>query len=110
MDRRLHLVEGIREIIRSHPTTRKDYFHVVFHDSGAHSLDVLVYFFLAVPDWAAELVERQKVLLQIMGLAEELGVRFAFPTRTLHVESLPDAGEADETAQAGQLPRLESQG
>ena len=50
MDRRLHLVEGIREIIRSHPTTRKDYFHVVVHDSGAHSLDVLVYFFLAVPD------------------------------------------------------------
>jgi len=103
-------VEGIREIIRSHPTTRKDYFHVVFHDFGAHSLDVLVYFFLAVPDWAAELVERQKVLLRIMGLAEELGVRFAFPTRTLHVESLPDAGEADETAHAGQLPRLESRG
>ena len=42
--------EKIREIIRSHPTTRKDYFHVVVHDSGAHSLDVLVYFFLAVPD------------------------------------------------------------
>ena len=50
VDRRLHLAEKIREIIRSHPTTRKDYFHVVVHDSGAHSLDVLVYFFLAVPD------------------------------------------------------------
>ena len=31
---------------------------VLLHGFGAHSLDVLVYFFLAVSDWAAELVER----------------------------------------------------
>ena len=85
-------VEGIKDIIRNHPTTRKDYFHVVFNDFGAHSLDILVYFFLLAPDWSRELVERQKVLLQIVRLAEELGVRFAFPTQTLHVESVPEDG------------------
>ncbi len=83
-------VEGIKEIIRTHPTTRKDYFHVVFNDFGAHSLDILLYFFIVAPDWSEELVERQKVLLEIVRLAERMGVRFAFPTRTLHVESLPD--------------------
>ncbi len=56
-------VEGIKDIIRAHPHTRKDCFHVVFHDFCAHSLDILLYFFLKVPDWSIELVERQNVLL-----------------------------------------------
>jgi MscS family membrane protein len=83
-------IEGIKEIIRTHPTTRKDYFHVVFHDFGAHSLDILVYFFIVAPDWSVELVERQKLLLEVVRLAEHLGVNFAFPTQTVHVESLPE--------------------
>jgi len=92
-------VEGIKEILRTHPTTRKDYFHVVFHDFGAHSLDILLYFFIVAPDWSVELVERQKVLLEVVRLAERLDVSFAFPTQTLHVESLPDAaGDAVESA------------
>ena len=40
-----------------------------------------------MPDYAAELREREDVLLKIMDLAKELGVEFAFPTRTLHVET-----------------------
>ncbi len=82
-------VDGIKEIIRTHPATRKDYFHVVLNDFGSHSLDVLVYFFIVAPDWSTELEERQAILLEIVRLAERLGVRFAFPTQTLHVESLP---------------------
>ena len=81
-------VNGIKELIKAHPDTRKDFFHVVLNDFGEHSLDVLVYFFLKVPDWSAELVQRQQVLLEIMHLAEDLGVRFAFPTETVHIESI----------------------
>jgi MscS family membrane protein len=82
-------VEGIKEIILAHPDTRKDYFHVVFNDFGAHSLDILVYFFLKVPDWAVELAARERIFIDIIRLAERLNVNFAFPTRTLHVDSLP---------------------
>jgi len=82
-------VEGIKSIIESHEHTRKDYFHVVFHDFGASSLNILVYFFLKVPDWSAELVERQRIFIEIMKLAENLGIRFAFPTQTLHLETMP---------------------
>jgi MscS family membrane protein len=81
--------EGIKNIINANPHTRKDYFHVVFNDFGAFSLDIMVYFFLKVPDWSNELVERQNVLLEIIRLAEELEIEFAFPTQTLHVMDLP---------------------
>ncbi|MGR9087793.1 MAG: mechanosensitive ion channel family protein, partial [Gammaproteobacteria bacterium] len=81
-------VEGIKSIIRNHEYTRKDYFHVVFNDFGEHSLDILVYFFLGVPDWSSELVERQRIFIEIIKLAETSGIRFAFPTQTVHVESM----------------------
>lgn len=83
--------EGVREIIRLHPYTRKDYFHVWLNRFGASSLDVLIYMFHDTPDWATELRERQRFMLDIMRLAERMGVEFAFPTQTLH---LADGGLA----------------
>ena len=78
-------LEGVKNIIRANPYTRKDYFHVVFNEYGPSSLNILVYFFLKVPNWSEELVERQNVLLEILRLAAELGVEFAFPTETVHL-------------------------
>ena len=83
------LLEGIKRIIQTNPTTRKDYFHVVLHDFGTASLDIMLYFFVKVPDWSAELVERQRVLLETIRLADALGVEFAFPTQTLQIETFP---------------------
>jgi len=76
---------GIREIIRLHPYTRKDYYHVWLNGWGASSLDVLVYMFHECPDWATELRERHRFMLDVMRLADRLGVSFAFPTQTLHL-------------------------
>ena len=90
-------LEGIRNIIEANPHTRKDYYHIVFNEYGDFCLQVMLYCFLKVPDWAAELVERQNIYLEILRLAEKIGVEFAFPTQTLHVDSLPD-GETDQTA------------
>ncbi|MEM9400532.1 MAG: mechanosensitive ion channel family protein, partial [Verrucomicrobiota bacterium] len=83
-------LEGIKNIIKANKYTRKDYFHVVFSDFGASSLDILLYFFLIVPDWSQELVQRQNVYLEIIRLANELGVDFAFPTQSLHIETFPE--------------------
>ncbi|MGR8998811.1 MAG: mechanosensitive ion channel family protein [Gammaproteobacteria bacterium] len=83
-------VEGIKQILETHPHTRKDNIQVFFYEFGSNSLDILLNFFLKVPDRAAELNERQRILLDILCLAEKKDVRFAFPTRTLHIESLPE--------------------
>ncbi|MGF1638612.1 MAG: mechanosensitive ion channel family protein [Cyclobacteriaceae bacterium] len=83
-------VDGLRKIVESHPDTRKDVFHIYFNDMGAFSLNIMFYIFFAVPTWGEELRCRHEILLQIMKLAESLGVQFAFPTQTLHMESFPE--------------------
>jgi MscS family membrane protein len=86
--------EGVREIIRRGLYTRKDYFHVYLNQFNASSIDVMLYCFVEVPDWSVELQARHRLFVDIMRLAERLGVQFAFPTRTLHLfnEEQPEGG------------------
>ncbi|MBF0587857.1 MAG: mechanosensitive ion channel family protein [Magnetococcales bacterium] len=92
--------EGVRELIRLHPYTRKDYYHVYFNGFGASSLDVLLYMFLETPDWPTELRERHLLFLDILRLAERLGVEFAFPTQTLWMASDPTPAPDATTTQS----------
>jgi MscS family membrane protein len=86
--------EGVRELIRNHPYTRKDYYQVWCNEFGASSLDVMLYMFFEVPDWNTELRERERLFLDIVRLADALGVSFAFPTQTLHVFPGSEPGPA----------------
>ena len=63
---------------------------MIFKEYGPSSLDIMLYYFLDVPDWSEELVQKQNIYLEIFRLAEELKIDFAFPTQTLHVESFPE--------------------
>jgi MscS family membrane protein len=47
----------------------------------------MVYFFFKVGSWSDELRERHNVFLEILRLAQDLGIEFAFPTQTLHLAS-----------------------
>ncbi|MDD7985906.1 mechanosensitive ion channel family protein [Lentisphaera marina] len=87
--------EGIREVIRQHPATRKDYYHVYLNQFNSSSLDILLYCFLDVSDWAIELRERQRLFLDIIRLANRLGVSFAFPTQSLHMVKPEDLYEPE---------------
>ena len=82
-------VEALRELIAAHPHTRHDNYHVCLEEFGDSGLQILLYFYLDVPDWATELRQREDVLLRVMECAERLGVKFAFPTRTIHIDSAP---------------------
>jgi len=83
-------IDGLKRIIEKHPDTRKDYYHVYLNDLGDSSLNIMFYIFFEVPDWGEELRARHEVLLDILKLAKKLGINFAFPTRTLHVENFPE--------------------
>ena len=104
--------EGIRELIRLHPYARKDYYQVWLHQFGPSSLDVLVYMFYEAPDWTTELRERQRLMLDIIRLADLLGVEFAFPTETLHLyQESSDAKRSPAAAPAaGDDERAEREG
>lgn len=83
-------VEGLRKIVVNHPYTRKDYYHVYLNDMASHSLNIMFYIFFKVPGWPDELRCRHEILIEIIRLAEELGVNFAFPTQTLQMETFPE--------------------
>jgi MscS family membrane protein len=42
--------------------------------------------YLDVPSYDDELASKHKILLQLIELAEEMNVSFAFPTQTLHLK------------------------
>ncbi len=90
--------EGVRELIRLHPYTRKDYYHVYFNKFAASSLDVLLYCFLQTPDWSTELRERHRLFIDILRLAQRLGVQFAFPTQTVWLERSREAAREEAFA------------
>ena len=81
-------VDGVRKIIADHPHTVKEKgrTHVYFNAYSASSLDILVWCFFDVPEWSDELVAREELNLSFLRLADELGVSYAFPTRTVHIE------------------------
>ena len=82
-------VEGLKQIIESNSHTRKDYYQCYFSAYGAHSLQILMNFFLKVPDWDTELLQKQNIFLEILRLAKKLEVDFAFPTQTLDLLNIP---------------------
>lgn len=82
-------VKGLNRIVKDHPKTNDEKYEIHFNDLGAHSLDILFYIFFEAATWTEELKFRQEILLDILKLAEHLGVEFAYPTQTLHVENMP---------------------
>ena len=82
-------VNGLRQIVEDHPKTWKDNYHVYFNEMSSSSLNIMFYIFFNVPTWGEELHCRHEILMSIMKLGNELGVNFAFPTQTLHIENLP---------------------
>lgn len=82
-------VQGLKEIVKSRPDTRKDFFEIHFNEFSTSSLDIMFYIFFQVPTWSDELRGRHEVNLEIVKLAEHLGINFAYPTQTLHIENMP---------------------
>ena len=89
-DRLQAFVEGIRAIILANPSMRHDYYMVEFHNFGTASLNMLLYCFIDAPSWRVELRVRHILNLDIIRLAKELQVSFAFPTQTLHLAGTPE--------------------
>lgn len=95
-------VDGLKEIVDKHPKTRKDFYEIHFNEMASSSLNIMFYIFFDVPTWSEELLGRHQVLLSVVELAEELGVNFAFPTQTLHVETFPEKkGNSPEYTESG---------
>lgn len=82
-------LEGIKNILRKNELVVQDRIHVIFKGFGSSSLDILLNYFATVTEWGQDMILRQNIYLEIITLAKELKIDFAFPTQTLHIESTP---------------------
>ena len=76
------------------PGMRQDYYLVEFKEFADFSLNIMVYCFMVTDTWNEELRTRTNLNLEILRIAEQLGIAFAFPTQTLHVDSLANLGQS----------------
>ena len=96
------IVADIKAMLMAHPDIDSNTTLIVnFNQYGASSLDLLVYTFTKTIVWIEYHAVKQDVLLRIGEIIARHGAEFAFPTQTLHLQDLPEAG-AD--ADAGALP------
>ena len=61
-----------------------------FRDYSASSLDIWMVFDAKDPDFHKHMALRQRLSLAFMRAVEARGLSFAFPTRTVHVATLPE--------------------
>lgn len=95
------LLEEIRVLLQNTDEVDTDSILVHFVDMSASSLDVRVICQVLNPDFRQFMARKESLFLEIMGIAERLGIEFAFPSQSLYIESLPGAAtESESDAQA----------
>lgn len=86
------IVADIKAMLREHPGIDQTQTLIVnFNQFGASSLDLLVYTFTKTIVWVEYHEVKQDVLLKIGEIIERHGAEIAFPTRTLHVQTVPES-------------------
>ncbi len=75
--------ERLRYLCKIHPVINPDNAQVYVNDMTDKSINILFTVFFKTTDGNVELEERHKVIVEILKLAGEVGVRFAFPTNTM---------------------------
>jgi MscS family membrane protein len=80
-----NVLGGLEQVLRDHPQIWPDAVVVKFKELAASSLDIEIMAWFQVPTWGDFQRCREEVLLGFMGVVEQAGTSFAFPTRTIHV-------------------------
>ncbi|MCU0788348.1 MAG: mechanosensitive ion channel family protein [Verrucomicrobia bacterium] len=88
-DQMEELLRRIRQLLRDDAGVDSSFFLVRFTDFGASSLDIFLYYFTQSTQWDEHLGVRERVNLNLMRIIRDMGLSIAFPTRSIHVESVP---------------------
>jgi len=86
------IVADIKAMLRSHPGIDQTQTLIVnFNQFGASSLDILIYTFTRTIVWVEYHEVKQDVLIRIGEIIGRHGAEIAFPTQTLHVQTVPES-------------------
>jgi MscS family membrane protein len=88
------LMAELERVLREDERIFEDVF-IRFVGFGASSLDVEVLCWVKTTEFAEFARVRSELNLRFMAIVQAAGSGFAFPTRTVHVDSLPHPGRSD---------------
>jgi len=81
-------IAKLKNIIKNHPHTLKDRFEVCLHDMKDGLPSIMFYCFFSVDSSKEELKCRHELLSEILSLAEKEDINFAFPSKSVYLNSL----------------------
>ena len=90
------MIGEVRELLQNTDDIDPESVIVHFVAFSGSSLDVRVICQVLLSDWREFSAKQEDVLLQIMGIVERLGIDFAFPSRSIYIESMPATDVANE--------------
>lgn len=94
-DKMESIVKDVSEMLKQHEEIDTTQTMIVnFNSFAPSSLDFFVYTFTRTTNWIKFHEIKQDVLLNILQIIERHGAQVAFPTSTLHVDSMPIEAEA----------------
>ena len=78
-------VEIVEGVLRNHDLVDDEGARARFAEFGTSSLDIEVWSYITVSDYAESRLIRQELLLEILNGLESAGIAMAFPTRKVHL-------------------------
>ena len=100
------VIEALREMLANAENVDPETVIVHFVEFNSSSLDVRIICQVLLSDWREFTACKESLLLEIMGIVEEHGVSFAFPSRSLYLEESSGLTQLD--GQAERLPKRDS--
>ncbi len=79
--------KGIEDILENTELVEKENYLVAFTDYAESSLNITVRYYVLSPLGDVTALKRDEVNMKILNLANNMGVGFAFPTRSLYIEN-----------------------
>ena len=83
-------IREVKNILDDYPYTVSENNVVRLNELAASSINIYVNVFMNVKSWGEDLRCRHELLFMIIRKAKEVGVDFAFPTQSIHIESMPE--------------------
>lgn len=79
-------VQRLKQMVADNPMLSNEPVYVHLNQFSASSLDILFRCYINVNDFAEELEHREQVILEILRIAEDIGISFAFPSTSMYIE------------------------
>ena len=80
-----YLLARLRQLLLTHPMVTPEPARVRFVDLAAYSQDVEIFAYLRCQDQSTFLAIKEDILLRIVGIVNEAGTGFAFPSQTAYL-------------------------